>query len=114
MASKIGVILSLLFFFYAFLFATDFIMIQLTYTSLDAISTSVSYKISKSGEINQDLVYFVREEVNALIKPIGASQSYEEGSILGYYLIKEYKPISFESEPLTLSIKRFAVINIYR
>lgn len=114
MASKIGVMLSLLFFFYAFLFASDFVMIQLTYTSLDALSTTVSYRISKSGEINDELAQFVKEEINGDIKPVGASSSYEEGSMLGYYLIKEYKPIAYDSEPLTIKIKRYAVINMYR
>ncbi len=114
MASKIGVILCLLFFFYAFLFASDFIMIQLTYTSLDALSTTVSYRISKTGEINEELTKFVKEEINGDIKPVGASSSYEEGSMLGYYLIKEYEPIAYDSEPLTIKIKRYAVINMYR
>ena len=114
MASKIGVMLSLIFFFYAFLFASDFVMIQLTYTSLDALSTTISYRISKTGEINDDLKKFVKEEINADIKPVGASTSYEEGSMLGYYLIKEYKPIAYDSEPLELKIRRYAVINIYR
>ena len=114
MASKIGVMLSLIFFFYAFLFASDFVMIQLTYTSLDALSTTVSYRISKSGEINDKLAKFVKEEINGDIKPVGASSSYEEGSMLGYYLIKEYKPIAYDSEPLTIKIKRYAVINMYR
>ena len=114
MASKIGVILCLLFFFYAFLFASDFIMIQLTYTSLDALSTTVSYRISKTGEINEELTKFVKEEINGDIKPVGASSSYEEGSMLGYYLIKEYEPIAYDSEPLTIKIKRYAVINTYR
>ena len=114
MASKIGVMLSLIFFFYAFLFASDFVMIQLIYTSLDALSTTVSYRISKSGEINDELAQFVKEEINGDIKPVGASSSYEEGSMLGYYLIKEYKPIAYDSEPLTIKIKRYAVINMYR
>ena len=114
MASKIGVMFSLIFFFYAFLFASDFVMIQLTYTSLDALSTTISYRISKTGEINDDLKKFVKEEINADIKPVGASASYEEGSMLGYYLIKEYKPIAYDSEPLELKIRRYAVINIYR
>ena len=114
MASKIGVMLSLIFFFYAFLFASDFVMIQLTYTSLDALSTTASYRISKSGEINDELAQFVKEEINGDIKPVGASSSYEEGSMLGYYLIKEYKPIAYDSEPLTIKIKRYAVINMYR
>ena len=114
MASKIGVMLSLIFFFYAFLFASDFVMIQLTYTSLDALSTTVSYRISKSGEINDELAQFVKEEINGDIKPVGASSSYEEGSMLGYYLIKEYKPIAYDSEPLIIKIKRYAVINMYR
>ncbi len=48
MASKIGTILSMFFIFIAFMFGVDFLMIQLNYTSLDALSSSVSYKISKA------------------------------------------------------------------
>ena len=58
MASKLGTILSLFFIFIAFLFGVDFVMIQLTYTSLDSLSSTVSYRISKTGEINDSLKSF--------------------------------------------------------
>lgn len=113
MASKLGTILSLFFIFIAFLFGVDFVMIQLTYTSLDSLSSTVSYRISKTGEINDSLKSFVYENANATIEPISADHAYEEGAILGYYLIKEYNLISYEAPPINIKIKRFAVINIY-
>ena len=113
MAFKFGLILSLPFIFICFLFGVDFVMIQLTYTSLDAFSTTINYKISKTGEINDALKAYVKNVIDATIEPINADSSYSEGSTLGYYLIKEYSPIAYSREPLELKIKRYAVINIY-
>lgn len=113
MASKLGAMLSTVFIFIAFLFGVDFLMIQLTYTSLDSFSTSVSYKISKLGEINDEVKQFCLTNANASIEPVGPNQAFEEGAILGYYLIREYKMISYEAELIQITVKRFAVINIY-
>ena len=113
MASKFGLILSLPLIFLCFLFGVDFVMIQLTYTSLDAFSTTVNYKISKTGEINDELKAYVLSEINATIIPANADSSYSEGSTLSYYLIKEYSPIAYQRDPLEIKIKRYAVINIY-
>ena len=113
MASKIGTILSMFFIFVAFMFGVDFLMIQLNYTSLDALSSSVSYKISKSGEISNELKQFVLDSAQARIEPVGADHNYEEGSVIGYYLIKDYKMISLDAKPIEIKVKRFTVVNIY-
>lgn len=113
MASKLGTMLSLLFIFIAFLFGVDFVMIQLNYTNLDALSLSVSYKISKTGEINESLKQYVLDSANARIEPVSIDHSYQEGDVLGYYLIKDYKLIAFESDPIEIKVKRYTVINIY-
>ena len=57
MGSKFGLILSLPLIFLCFLYGVDFVMIQLTYTSLDAFSTTINYKISKTGEINSSSMW---------------------------------------------------------
>lgn len=114
MASKLGTMLSMIIIYIALLFGVDFVSIQLTYTCMDSLSTSVSFKISKSGEINDEVRQFVMDSINGEIEPVGLSYSYEEGSTLGYYLIKRYKFISHESDPLELRIKRYAVINLYK
>lgn len=112
MGSKIGIILSLPFMFLAFLFGTDLIMVQLTYTSLDSISTVVSYRIGKTGELSGEIDRYVRNEIQARLMPVDATYSYIEGSVLPYYLEKEYKPIVLSNETLTIRIKRFAVVNM--
>ena len=114
MASKLGTMLSMVFIYIAFLFGVDFVSIQLAYSCMDSLSTSVSYKISKSGEINEEIRQYVLDSINARIEPVGLNYSYEEGSSLGYYLIKEYNFVSFEMNPLELRIKRYAVINLYK
>lgn len=113
MGSKLGTILSIVFFFMAFMFGVDFIMMQLNYTNLDALSVSVSYKISKCGEINDSIKNYVYESAKASILPINDDHAYEEGAILGYYLVKDYKLISYERDPIKISVKRYAVINMY-
>ena len=114
MASKLGTMLSMILIYIAFLFGADFVSIQLTYSCMDSLATSVSFKISKSGIIDDDVKKYVKDSINAEIEPVGLNYSYEEGSTLGYYLIKEYKFISYEREPLELRIKRYAVINLYK
>ena len=55
MGSKLGLILSLGIIFIALLFGADLFMIQINYTDLDAMSTYVSYKISKEREVSEYL-----------------------------------------------------------
>lgn len=114
MGSKFGLILSLGFIFLAFLFASDLINIQLLYTRLDAFSQIASYQISKNGEITSQLMEYTKSEINSEIKAANVVSSYTEGSIFEYYLIKEYKPIAFKSDPMSLKITRYAVINLYK
>lgn len=113
MGSKIGLILCLPFMFIAFLFGIDLIFIQLTYTSLDSISTTVSYRISKTGTVDEELKSFVKREVNGTIEPAGPLEVYIQGETYSYYLIKEYKPIALQSNTLKLKLKRYAVISFY-
>lgn len=113
MGSKIGLILSLPFIFIAFLFGIDFLSIQLTYTSLDSISTTVSFKIAKAGKITESIENYVKEEINASIEAVYQNHSYQKGSTYEYYLIKEYQPLIMNQEPLKLQIKRYAVIEMY-
>ncbi len=114
MASKLGTMLSMILVYIAFLFGVDFVSIQLAYSCMDSLATSVSYKISKSGIINDEIKEYVKDSINAEIEPVGLNYSYEEGSTLGYYLIKEYNFVSFKRDPLELRIKRYAVINLYK
>lgn len=113
MASKLGTILSLFFIFIAFIFGVDFVMIQLTYTTLDSLSTSVSYRISKTGEISDSLKSDILKNDSVILEAIGNDHAYEEGAILSYYLIKEYKLISYEAPPIPIKVKRYAIVNIY-
>ena len=82
MGSKFGLILSLPLIFLCFLYGVDFVMIQLTYTSLDAFSTTINYKISKTGEINDALKEYAASEINARLIAVNADTSYSEGSTL--------------------------------
>lgn len=113
MGSKLGLILSLPFMFLGFLMGIDIIFLQLSYTSLDSISTTVSYRISKAGLIDEELKTYVKNQINAEVLPANDKTSYIQGSTFEYYLIKEYKPIALQTDPIVLKIKRYAVISFY-
>ncbi len=113
MGSKLGLILSLSFIFFAFLFGSDLIMIQLQYTDLDALSSTISYKISKEREISESVLKMC-EERNVTIKNLKPDfgTGYQEGDIFSYSLSKEYKPFVLGNEPFDITITRHTVISI--
>ena len=112
MGSKIGVILTMPFLFIAFLFGIDFVSLQLTYTSLDSISTTVSYRISKIGGIDDTIKDYVRDEICAEIEAVYPGRVYNKGSTYEYYLFKEFTPLFMSNSSKELRIKRFTVIGI--
>lgn len=114
MASKFGLILAIYFIFLSLLLGTDLIVVQAIYSSMDSITTMVSYNISKSGSINEDLKSYVKEKIGAELYCLKGDEEkiYKDGETFEYYLKKNYKPIS-SLTTLSLTIKRFAVIKIY-
>ena len=56
MSYKIGLILSMVFVAMFFLFGADLISIQSVYSSLDSKANNISYLISRSGVIDEELI----------------------------------------------------------
>ena len=111
MRSKIGFILTLPIVFLILLFGIDLIHIQLTYISLDSISTFVSENISKNGTISSELKQYVKEKVDAELYTV-EDEIIEDGQLFEFYLKKEIYPLTLNKKQ-DLIIKRFAVIKYY-
>lgn len=112
MASKLGLILSMMIIFVAFLFGADLVMLQVQYSDLDSMSTLISYKISKEAQISDSLLTFC-EERNVIIEADNDKEiGFEKGDVFKYVLKKEYKPLVLSNEPFEVSITRYTVISI--
>lgn len=113
MGSKLGLILSLSFIFFAFLFGTDLVLIEINYAELDSLSTIINYRISKTGKIPED-VLSLQEEKNFVISPLDTVTSgYETGDKFGYILTREYIPFVMGNETLQIKITRYTIIGVY-
>lgn len=117
MSNKLSLLLGLIFVLFISLFGIDLILIQANYASLDALSETVSFKISNyginnEGEINQAIINFLKEENNVQIKSDNKNTNFVEGDLYKYILYKEYNPIFIAKEPINISITRYAVIGI--
>lgn len=117
MSNKLGAMLGIFMMFICFLFGADLVSIQYNYTSMDALSTSISYDISRNGYLTSTLKSKYKDNYGLNVYPIDTNiddQTYEEGTNYGYILEKDYSPIVISNGTIKLRIKRFAVINIYQ
>lgn len=116
MSNTLSTMLSLLFIFIAFMFGVDLVMMQYIYTDLDSFSIQASYLVSKKGYITSEMKDVFLSTYGVKIYPFESNnlnQSYEEGFVYGFVLVKEYSPIALSNKPIELKVKRYAVINVY-
>ena len=116
MSNALSSILSLFLIFSCFLFGTDLVMIQYTYSFLDSISIDASYLISKAGFITSNIKKTFLENYSINIYPIEsnkASKSYASGFTYGYVLEKTYSPIVLSGNEIEIDIERYTIINLY-
>ena len=119
MSNQLALILSLPFLLGILLFGTDIVLILSIYSSIDAISTTVSYKIATNGvddkgNVDKSIDNYLNTNMGAyLIKGDTTKTVYYEGDLYPYYLIKEYKPFVISASVIKVRIKRYAVLGIY-
>ena len=114
MGSKLGLILSLGIIFIALLFGADLFMIQINYTDLDAMSTYVSYKISKEREVSEYLKGTLEEKNIYIIEdnPPESGQ-YAEGESCTYSLKRSYSPLVMGNKAFEITVTRTVIVAIY-
>ena len=84
MSSKLSLIISMLFFALFFFLCIDIMTIQFYYSDLDSKSISISYDISRKGDIDET-----------------------------YIVVREYKPIIISPNPIEIKVKRTTMIGYY-
>lgn len=112
MSSKIGLILSMIFVSLFFAFGIDLIMVQVIYSDLDAKSVSISYKISQYGTIDDKLKEAIENDYEVTFVCLGNCEP-KFGDTVTFAIAKNYNPIIIKDEPMTISVKRNAVIGYY-
>ena len=118
MSNKLALILGTLFIVITIIFGTDLIMIQSVYASLDALSESVSFKISSyyindDGSVSSSVTEFLFDQYQTyLVSNNDDKTNFVEGDVYTYILYKKYTPLFIATEPINISIKRSAVIGV--
>ena len=112
MSSKIGLILSTLFFALFFFLSVDVLSIQYFYSDLDAKSISIGYEISKRMEIDRDFIVSLEEKYHITISDISPEEP-EFGDMVTYTLSRTYQPIVVSREAMEIKVKRSIVIGYY-
>lgn len=112
MASKIGLILSLLFVSMFFLLGVDLLCLQFTLSSLDAKSLNISYIISQKGTLDDALETYIEEKYDVEFECLNNCNPMY-GDIVDYTISCEYSPIIISKQTMEIKVKRYAVIGYY-
>lgn len=112
MSSKIGLVLSMIFVALFFAFGIDLICVQFIYNDLDAISVAISYRISEYGAINNTFKKSI-ESTYGVTFYCTSNCNPKFGDVVTYVVSKEYQPVIMDSNTMTISIERSAVIGFY-
>lgn len=112
MAYKIGLLLSMIFLAYLFVFAGDIMSVQVIYTNLDAVSVVAGNMISSRGKIDDEIINLVYEQTGASIEAIG-DETPLFGSVYEYKITREFESWIMSNDPIVISVTRSVVIGYF-
>ena len=112
MSSKIGTILSLIFVTIFFLMGIDLLSLQTTYSSLDSKAVSISYLISKTGNVTNALINNIEETYKVDFTCL-SNCSPLFGDIVYYSISVNFNPIMLSDSTYIVTIQRQAIIGFY-
>lgn len=108
MASKLGTILSLIFFAIAMFIGVDVLRLQFIHTSLDAFAISLGEQIAIKGKVTSEMQEMASEKYGAELYQI--TKSAMVGEFLEYGLSVEYTPVFISKEVMTITVTRMVLI----
>ncbi len=115
MSNKFGTMLGIFILFICFMFGVDLVSMQYNYTNMDALSTNISYEISKNGCLSKEIINKYKNNYDIYLYPYDSDdKKYKEGESYGYVLEKDYSPIIISNSTIKLRIQRFTIINVYQ
>jgi len=109
---KLGLILSLPFLMQIMLFMGDLSIVNSIQTQLDSLAQTISFKISSTGKITDELKDYAFTVAEAYLECVDGCSGYL-GDILTFRLYKEYKPIIISSSKMFISVTRSTVIGYF-
>lgn len=109
MSSKLGTILSMLFFAMFFLFGVDLINLQYSYSELDSKSVTISYLISRNGTVDNSFINYLETKYKIGFQLI-SKENPTFGDEVEYIIYGQYNPIVLSKSPIEISIDRTTVI----
>ena len=112
MSSKLGLLISLVFFTMFFLLAIDIMCIQYHYSDLDCQSVVIGYELSHLESFNDENILEIEEKHHVIIVDI-SNKNPEFGDVIDYTILREYKPIIVSNDVMDIKIKRSVVIGYY-
>lgn len=112
MSSKIGTILSIVFVTIFFIFGLDMISIQFIYSELDAKASSISYYISKTGYLDEDVIKELSRTYQVAFTCLN-NCSPAFGDVVDFLIQVKHRPIIISQYEMTLSVRRTTVIGYY-
>lgn len=112
MASKISLILSLVFVISFFVLGSDIINVQYIYANLDALSINVNYLISREFGVTNRVLEYIERQNNITITynndHVAIGEPYD------YQLISTYNPFVMNgSKPMEITISRSVIIGYF-
>ena len=112
MSSKIGLLISLVFFTMFFLLSIDIICIQFYMSDLDSKSTIISYEISRLSKIDNDSIKNLEDKYQVSILNI-SNRTPNFGDVVSFTIEKDYRPIIVSNDEMEIKIERSTVIGYY-
>lgn len=112
MGSKIGLLLSLIFIALFTAMGIDLLTLQYQLSSLDSISSNVSYFIAKNGVIDDAFIDQIETNYNIRFTCLSNCNP-AFGEMITYRLEKDYQPLIISNSPMTLKIVRSTMVGYY-
>ena len=112
MSSKLGLIISLMFFALFFSLSIDVICIQYFYSDLDSKSVLIGYELGRMKSINDESIHNLEDKYHVNIKDI-SNKDPKFGDVIEYVITVNYQPIIVSNEVMELQISRSTVIGYY-
>lgn len=112
MSSNIGIILSTIFVVAFVLLGGDLICISTAYSSLDNISITVGYLISKSGRVDQEYLSSLEDRYKIIFDYVSSSTP-DPGDVVDFTIYRYYHPLLIASNDMKIVAKRSTVIGYF-
>lgn len=111
MGHKIASILSLIFVFQLLLMIGDVTAIQVIQSDMQALATTIVHEIALKGRIDESME--ARAEAKGYNLVCLAMCQPQFGDTLTFELQTDYAPLILSDQPLSMTVRRYAVVGVY-